>query len=250
MPRVCFTDIPLTLLATHGDRYGRFGVGFKRQTVIDWGGLPVWYVPNHWDSGNLKGVGPMLVNALHQARDTAGHFGAFARECFAKGIPLTVKYELGGEVTAQELAKQARDTGEALTRVLSFLKEMSPSDVEDHRYLHEREWRLVSGFSLTGVGTPCRALDKEMKDRLCAARPAWSERRKSVDPNIAARFPDVPVIDTFEIFNGIPGQKSVGQSIAAILVPDAGQKAWAEEFIKANPALFGEDHPETVVFPG
>jgi hypothetical protein len=39
-PRVCFTDIPIELLAEHGQRYGKYGVGFRRETIIDWGGLP------------------------------------------------------------------------------------------------------------------------------------------------------------------------------------------------------------------
>lgn len=37
--RVCFTEIPAHLLHTHN--YGRFGFGFQRKTIIEWGGCPV-----------------------------------------------------------------------------------------------------------------------------------------------------------------------------------------------------------------
>ena len=33
--RVCFTEIPAHLLHTHN--YGRFGFGFQRKTIIEWG---------------------------------------------------------------------------------------------------------------------------------------------------------------------------------------------------------------------
>jgi|SRR5271168_1153034 len=59
-PRVCFTDIPIDLLASHGQRYGKYGVGFRRETVIDWGGLPAWYLPNYWGNKTLKVVGQRL----------------------------------------------------------------------------------------------------------------------------------------------------------------------------------------------
>jgi hypothetical protein len=53
-PRICFTDIPLDLLATHGAAYGRYGIGFTRETVIGWGGCPAWYLPNHHGGDSLK----------------------------------------------------------------------------------------------------------------------------------------------------------------------------------------------------
>jgi hypothetical protein len=39
--RACFTEIPLHLLGTHS--YGHFAIGFRRKTIVDWGGLPAWY---------------------------------------------------------------------------------------------------------------------------------------------------------------------------------------------------------------
>jgi hypothetical protein len=51
-PRVCLTDIPIALLAEHGQRYGKYGVGFRRETIINWGGLAVGRFGGR--SGSLK----------------------------------------------------------------------------------------------------------------------------------------------------------------------------------------------------
>jgi hypothetical protein len=86
--RVCFTDIPIELLSTHGQRYGKYGVGFRRETVIDGGGLPAWYLPNYWNDTTLKIAGPVLVNSLHGAMDAVHHLRALAEAFKAKNIPL------------------------------------------------------------------------------------------------------------------------------------------------------------------
>jgi len=41
---VCFSEIPLDLLGRMVERRSAFGVGFRRQTLIDAGGARVWYV--------------------------------------------------------------------------------------------------------------------------------------------------------------------------------------------------------------
>ena len=92
--RVCFTDIALAL-ASHGQRYGKYGVGFRRETVIDWGGLPAWYLSNYWDNKSLKVVGSALVNSLHGAKDAVCQLQALAKEFNAKGVPFSVTYQHG-----------------------------------------------------------------------------------------------------------------------------------------------------------
>lgn len=248
-PRVCFTDIPLPLLATHGDRYGRYGVGFQRQTIVEWGGLPAWYMPNHWDENSLKSVGPALVNGLHAAKDAAAQFKAVVEGLEAKGIPMRVDYKLGGTVSGATLAKQLDDTVNALFMMLSFIKEMSPISDEDYRYLYEREWRLVAGFQLKGYSPPCVPLTPSQKEALCLHRPEWTQKRTSSDANIAARFPDTPVVDSFEYFNGIPGLQTVAQSIHSVLVPTPEEAVWLSDFLSKNAAMFGASLPEIIVFP-
>ena len=43
--RLCFTEIRLSQVALHSQRYGRLGVGFSRSFIISKGGRPVVYIP-------------------------------------------------------------------------------------------------------------------------------------------------------------------------------------------------------------
>jgi len=43
--RICFTQIRLSQAQTHADRYGKLGIGFKRDFIMNKGGRPVIYIP-------------------------------------------------------------------------------------------------------------------------------------------------------------------------------------------------------------
>jgi hypothetical protein len=248
-PRVCFTDIPIELLAEHGQRYGKYGVGFRRETIVDWGGLPAWYLPNYWGDKTLKVAGPVLVNGLHAAMDAAEHLRVLAVEFGAKGVPFTVTYKHGSTMKADQLVNEMQQVAHSIFMVLSFIKEMSPQSAEDHSYLFEREWRLVAGLGLAGQPSPFRALTPEEKDALCARRPVWREKRQSRDINITARYGDTPVIDSFQYFNGLPGQETVAQLIDTVLVPDESEAQWVRNFVAGNAGHFGASVPKVVTFP-
>lgn len=249
-PRVCFTDIPSDRLMAHGQRYGKYGVGFTRNTIIDWGGLPAWYVPNYWGDGTLKVAGPVLVNGLHAAMDAADHLRAFAQNFHEQGKPVTIKYKSGPALTGERLLSQMEQVKNAIFMVLSFVKEMSPHGNEDHSYIFEREWRIVSGINLAGQPPAYRALSADEKSLLCSSRPAWSKPRQSVDLNISARYPNSsPVVDSFQYFNGLPRGRSVAESIDTILVPDDSEASWASAFVAQHSHIFGETLPRVVVFP-
>jgi hypothetical protein len=248
-PRVCFTDIPIELLADHGQRYGKYGVGFRRETVIDWGGLPAWYLPNYWGDGTLKVAGPVLVNGLHAAMDAAQHLQVLAAEFKAKGVPFTVTYKHGSTIQADQLVTEMQQVAHSVFMVLSFIKEMSPQSAEDHSYLFEREWRLVAGFGFAGQPSAFRTLSQDEKDTLCARRPVWREKRQSEDINITARYGDTPVIDSFQYFNGLPGKETVARLIDTILVPDEAEAEWVRSFVARRANDFGDSVPKIITFP-
>jgi hypothetical protein len=247
--RVCFTDIPVELLASHGQRYGRYGVGFRRGTVIDWGGLPAWYLPNYWDDKTLKLTGPTLVNGLHSAQDAVHHLRALAIEFKSKGIPFSVNYAHGGTVGVDQIISDAQATAHTLFLVLSFIKEMSPQSAEDHSYLFEREWRIVRGIELAGHPSGFRGLTDKEKDALCAKRPVWKAARQSTDINITARYGSTPVIDSFLYFNGLPSHGTVAQFIDTILVPDDSEANWVKRFLSEHASYFGPALPSVITFP-
>ena len=128
-PRVCFTDIPIELLAEHGQRYGKYGVGFRRETIIDWGGLPVWYLPNLFMALlSFRGISTPSLAAQGEQR----RFSFF------------------------NIRRDDPQVAHSIFMVLSFIKEMSPQSAEDHSYLFEREWRIVAGLTFAGQPSPFR----------------------------------------------------------------------------------------------
>jgi hypothetical protein len=67
----------------------------QREIVIDWGGLPAWYLPNYWSDKTLKLTGPMLVNGLHAAQNAVSHLKVLTKALLEKNVPISVKYEHG-----------------------------------------------------------------------------------------------------------------------------------------------------------
>jgi hypothetical protein len=45
-PMVCFTEIRISQSKTHADRYGKLGIGFSRNYLMDRGANPVFYLRN------------------------------------------------------------------------------------------------------------------------------------------------------------------------------------------------------------
>ena len=43
--RLCFTEIRLSQAQTHAERYGKLGIGFTRDFIMNKGGRPVIYIP-------------------------------------------------------------------------------------------------------------------------------------------------------------------------------------------------------------
>jgi len=54
-----FTELRLSEVRAHADKYGRLGIGFKRGFLWERGGLPVWYYPP-WAPNCRKALGDMI----------------------------------------------------------------------------------------------------------------------------------------------------------------------------------------------
>jgi hypothetical protein len=46
LPIICFTELRLSQVQEHADRYGRLGIGFRREFLMTWGANPVFYMQN------------------------------------------------------------------------------------------------------------------------------------------------------------------------------------------------------------
>jgi hypothetical protein len=256
LARVCFTEIPARLLHTHG--YGHFGIGFSRRTLVDWGGCPAWYLPNHPGKSSLKECGAEAVRSLHSSAVALDQMRAFVRDIppvLKKHIPekylsrdfdFEVKFTHGTPLKGQSLLDWITRSELSLRRTLSFVKELSPSDVEDFRYLYEREWRIVDGVGLPGKVIFSALTDAE-KSALCKVRNAWGEKIKSEDINVQLRAGDTRLVDHFRYFNGI--DLPVSRLIEVVLVPDRAAKRGIETYIAANRARFRQGGPKVELFP-
>jgi hypothetical protein len=256
LARVCFTEIPARLLHTHG--YGHFGVGFSRPTMVDWGGCPAWYLPNHPGNRSLKESGAEVIRGLHASAVAIDNMRALVRDVpaalkqhipeqyLSREFDFEVKFTHGPALKGPSLLAWITQSELSLRRTLSFVKELSPRDVEDFRHLYEREWRIVDGLSLRG-GAVFHSLTDAEKLELCNIRNAWGEKIKSEDINVQLRYGDTRLVDHFRYFNGV--DQPVAQMIEAILVPDQAAKRHVQNYIDAHRAIFRPDGPRVQLFP-
>lgn len=254
-PRICLTDIPFDLLSAHGAGYGRYGVGFSRETIVGWGGCPVWYLPNHHGGGTLKDNGPFMVNGLHAAMVAMEGYRALVEETERlwkagklKSHFVTQRFTHGKPLLGDDLLRWLLYGRDCIERALSFVKEMSPQDKEDFRYLYEREWRIVEGIQFSGKD-PCRSLTDAEKSELCSLNPDWAKCLSTNDINIEVRYQKEPIINSFRFFGRLADRERVSRKIEIVAVPDENEKRWVEGVISENKRLFKAGRPEIKVFP-
>jgi hypothetical protein len=125
--RICFTEIRLSQAQTHAERYGKLGIGFTRDFIMNKGGRPVIYVPFH--AGN---DGRLLEDSIRNV------------------------YEKSND--NDEIHRSAR-------WIMAHVKRMSNGKGED--YYEEMEWRLVHDEKSThfaGCGSDVYRLRFEASD--------------------------------------------------------------------------------------
>jgi hypothetical protein len=104
--RLCFTEIRLSQAQTHAVRYGKLGIGFTRDFIMNRGGRPVIYIPF-----NAMADGRLLEDSIKNA--------------------------YGNSKDNEEIRK-------SLKWIMAHVKRMSNGNSEDYEdYYEEMEWRLV-----------------------------------------------------------------------------------------------------------
>jgi hypothetical protein len=250
--RVCFTDIPSDKLYNHVGEYGKFGIGFSRQTIISWGGNPVFYIPNHQD-GAVTSVMGGLIHGLFQA---AGWVDIL-EQVFAGGLKTLMRPDIFGlddiplslngvNFTGEERRKLLFRGRDAIEQVLSFVKQMSHNDVNDYSYLYEREWRIVTGVSLNGRSL-ARELTPYEKTESCGRQARWGQPLELGCRPLYHRD-HAAMIDLFTMFNGL-GECTVSKGITDILVPSDSMMALVQNYMAAYPQRFANPVPSVNVLP-
>lgn len=101
--RICFTEIRLGQARTHAERYGKLGIGFARDFIMNKGGRPVIYIPFE-----IRKDSHLLENLIKTVYDKS--------------------------TGDDEIHKSAK-------WIMTYVKRMSNGKGED--YYEEMEWRLV-----------------------------------------------------------------------------------------------------------
>ncbi|MGY5796681.1 abortive infection system antitoxin AbiGi family protein [Rheinheimera faecalis] len=116
---VCLADIPIQHLPYHAKRYGKFGIGFRRELILNADFNPVMYLPTN----------STLNSAIH---------GAFSRLNF---------YTSQISEHDQELESLLQDTRLCFLDILSMSKTFHLDEFET--VYCEREWRKTSDFNFS-----------------------------------------------------------------------------------------------------
>jgi hypothetical protein len=227
--RVCFTDIPEEMLSAHCQEYGMFGLGFSCETILAWGGNPVFYLPNHPTAATLENsMGGMLYN-LHRVPLLLSEL----RSCLAPENPSsTVDY-----------INQAE---QSLRRMWGFVKEMSSQKANDYRYLYEREWRIVDGVMLGHEVDSTRELSDDEIRELATKCERWT-KPLDMSESMSRRYPHKHMLQFFRFFNGL-SRKTVSQAIEVVLVPSDALKRRVLKYIETYPDRFRSPNPVVRVF--
>jgi hypothetical protein len=232
--RVCFTDIPEKMLSAHSKGYGKFGIGFSRKTILEWGGNPVIYVSNHPNPNTLETSMATMLYCVHRVSPLMQRL----KECLARLVPLD------GE-DGVSFIQYIDQTDLSVRRMLGFVKEMSSEDENDYRYLYEREWRIVDGAMKQGKDFTRELSDDECRE-LAEKCERWAKPLKMSEA-LARKYPHTSMLQFFRFFNGLP-EKTVSQAVEIILVPSDATKTRVSAYIADHPDNFCPGGPAIRVF--
>jgi hypothetical protein len=121
-PRVCFTDIAKEHLGSHVKKYGKFGLGFSRETILRWGGSPVWYLNNHASPDGTSDGGNAILYQLLRFSNIVDHMMTLVKKQNQK------LFVAGKLIDGQDAERYIYGAITSLFQMLSFVKEMSPHD--------------------------------------------------------------------------------------------------------------------------
>jgi hypothetical protein len=113
--RICFSEVRLSQAENHARQYGKLGIGFHRDFVLERMGNPVLYVQN--------GKNGVLIENLHRVATF---------------------------LLKKEKLKEDEETHGSLEIVLGYVKNMSHQNDPDLKFYEEMEWRIVHLSHLMG----------------------------------------------------------------------------------------------------
>jgi hypothetical protein len=132
---VCFCDIPQGDLGLHMKKYGRFGLAFAKDYLLERGATPVMYIPDRGRPAILPWPGYARGRVSSNARAYDEFWERFRK----------LRQLAQDESVNPQLSKLVREVSAFLDiHVLSHLKFFNPFAPESHEenFYMEREWRV------------------------------------------------------------------------------------------------------------
>lgn len=164
-PVCCLADIPIQHLRYHALRYGKFAIGYHRDSAIKNSYNPVFYSLENTE----------VVRGIYDGISSLAYFDAYEIKCACSnleglgelrdedGEDVCIEGELSDiESAAEDLEYTISYSKESLENFLAFVKTFT-SDELDSIYC-EREWRSLKSFKFDYSDIAMLILPKETKE--------------------------------------------------------------------------------------
>ena len=145
-PVCCLADIPIAHLRYHENRYGRFAIGFHRDSAIHHGFNPVLYTLEHTHLIRSIYEGLAELNSIDcsAASSAASEVADYMGDCEHEDIDDLRMW--GGEAESYigDIETSVDFSHKRFTKVLAFVKTFSHDEFGS--IYCEREWRSIRPF--------------------------------------------------------------------------------------------------------
>jgi len=172
----CYADIPFGSLNIHVRKYGKFGLSFPREFLIQYGARPVMYVPLSYDDWN-SGGGATLLNDLEVV------YKGFYDLVLSKASPI-------GDTFSRKQRKKPGNEVEAIKAMgsifakefLAFIKPFISHLEQNHpdNFYLEREWRKYANLKFTPDDVSKIVVAKGYLSRLKQEYPHYRSKIKEI----------------------------------------------------------------------
>lgn len=165
---VCFADIPRQCLNIHARKYGHFGIGLRRDSLIYYGARPVTYIPMRIDDATGSSGKTLIRDIEAVYRSLYEHFDR-GRGQFDRLVGKLLK-------TPEAAGRAATDLFQA--ELLAFIKPFNshlPGDHPDNYYM-EREWRKFGNMQFKYEDVGSVLVSQGFGERIAEQFPQYKDR--------------------------------------------------------------------------
>lgn len=142
-PVCCLADIPIMHLSYHANRYGKFAIGFHRESVVRAGFNPVFYTLHHSDVVRRIRQGFARIRSVEvdSIEDLVSDI-----ESEAENVKCDIDaYVSAIRVLTDDVGSRVDTAKQSISHFLAFIKTF---DEDEFQTVYcEREWRSVAPFS-------------------------------------------------------------------------------------------------------